>query len=61
MRSTKNLQKSLIERFSENNLTEDTSQSMLWNTEERKARRLDHFLRTAEMRKRQILEKMLME
>lgn len=61
MHSPKHIQKNLIDRFSEGNIAEDPSGSMIWDHENRLPNHLNQFFKTAEHRKRQILEKMLME
>jgi hypothetical protein len=62
MHTTKLIQKNLIERFSEPDQTGETPQrSLVWEVQGRQARHLNQFFKTAEHRKRQILEKMLMD
>jgi hypothetical protein len=57
----KYIHKKLFQRFSEKNMTEDALSPVPWGSEEGQAERLSHFFKTAEFRKRQILEKMLMD
>lgn len=61
MHSSKYIQKNVIERFSEKTTPEDSSRNIIWNSEERDPKRLSQFFKTAEHRKRQILERMLMD
>lgn len=61
MHSSRHIQKNLIERFSEKNAAEDPAGSMVWENEKHNPKHLNQFFKTAEHRKRQILEKMLMD
>jgi hypothetical protein len=61
MHSSKYIQKNVIERFSEQNEPENSSHDMIWNSDEKDPKHLSQFFKTAEHRKRQILEKMLMD
>lgn len=61
MHTTKHIQKSLIERFSETDKAEESASTIVWEMPGRQARHLNQFFKTAEHRKRQILEKMLMD
>lgn len=61
MHTTKHIQKNLIERFSEPDRLEEPSQSLMWEVQGNQALHLKQFFKTAEHRKRQILERMLMD
>lgn len=61
MHTTKHIQKNLIERLSEPESPEARPHSLIWEVQGRQARHLNQFFKTAEHRKRQILEKMLMD
>ena len=62
MRGSKYIQKNLLERLSARHEPEkQSSRPRLWDTEGKSPRHLSQFFKTAEHRKRQILEKMLME
>ena len=61
MRGPKYIQMNLFQRFSEKNLTDESPAPVLWGSDDKHPERLSHFLKTAECRKRQILEKMLMD
>jgi hypothetical protein len=61
MHGPKHIQKNLIERFSEQRPVDEPPRSMIWDQENRLPNHLSQFFKTAEHRKRQILEKMLMD
>jgi len=61
MHTTKHIQKNLIERLSEQERMDTPVSSIVWEVQGRQARHLNQFFKTAEHRKRQILEKMLMD
>lgn len=61
MHTSKLIQKNIIERFSEQDKMEEASPQIMWEVPGRQAQHLKQFFKMAEHRKRQILEKMLMD
>lgn len=61
MHNTKHIHKNLIERFSEPEKVEASTHHIAWEAPGRQAQHLKQFFKMAEHRKRQILEKMLMD
>lgn len=61
VRTAKHIKKNLFERLSEENDDQEAPPSLIWEAKGRQAQHLKQFFNTAEHRKRQILEKMLMD
>ena len=61
MHTTKHIQKNLIERLSEPEQAKELPDTMVWDVHGHQAQHLQQFFKTAEHRKRQILEKMLLD